>query len=193
MNGLLPVGIVLFRVFHACYPRRVMTAVQKRDLNYSILTLTLGVSVVLTGVALYYKDHYGHYHKCINKDYDGPTWDLPLSHPFQLACHVFFLSRTLLVPIGYILIFLSRKKDANDAPGISEKSRKMRRTRNAVSAKFNFLIWLSEMSSFIVFIFEGPISDRIYLIISFGVSPLLYLAGMEETRIRLQLLAKNLF
>ena len=100
MNGLLPVGIVLFRVFHVCYPRRVMTAVQRKNLNYTILFLTLGVSVVLTGVALNYKDDYSHYRRCIKKDHDGSVWALPVFHPFRLASIVAFLARTIFVPIG---------------------------------------------------------------------------------------------
>ena len=184
MNGLLPVGIVLYRVIHVCYPKKVMTTKQRRELNYTIIALTLGLSIVLTMSALYYKDQYENYHKCMGDSSggSGPVWNLPIWHPHRLTTIMAFVARTLLVPIGYSLIFVFRKKNAREAPGLSENSRKMRKVRNAVNAKFNFLIWLSEMSALIMMISKGPISNRIYIIISFGFSPSLYLIGMEEAR-----------
>ena len=90
------------------------------------------------------------------------------------------------MPVGYAYIFWFRHKTAVEAKGLSENARINRRMRNVVNAKFNFYIWLSEMSSFIGLAFGGKTSSLIYAFISFGVSPMLYLVGMEETRLELQ-------
>ena len=189
LNGLIPVGIVIYRVIHVCKPTWVMTAEQRRVLNYILLALTLGVSIFLTLAAIAYKDHSKHYLVCIGQleaAHGGSRWDLPIYHPFHLSSILAFISRTLFVPVGYSLIFWFRNKTTSEASGLSETSRANRRARNAVNAKFNFFIWLSEMSSYSVLIFGSNIGALIFLLISFGISPVLYLSGMEETRVELQ-------
>ena len=186
MNGLLPVGIVVYRLMRVCYPKKVETANQRRKLNYIILALTLGLSLSLTTSALYYKEYYHMYRLCMGEINGGPTWDLPIWHPHRIVTTAAFLSRTIVVPSGYIVIYFFRRKTDRNAPGLTESSRKRRITRNAVNAKFNFYIWLSEMSSFIVLIFRNTFSKQLFIVLSFGVSPILYLLGMEETRIHLQ-------
>ena len=196
LNGLIPVGIVTYRVIYVCKPSWVMSAKQQRWLNYILLGQTLGVSVILALATIEYKDHSKHYLMCIGElpaNTDRPRWDLPLSHPFRIASILAFSSRIFLVPAGYYLIFWFRDKNTSEVSGISEASRAKRRVRNAVNAKFNLLIWLSEMSSFIVLVFRGKISTVIFLLLSFGFSPMLYLVGMEETRKKLQNLCESLF
>ena len=191
MNGLIPVGIVLYRVVHVCCATRVMTAPQRKDLECKILMNMLGFSILLTISALYHMNHSNDYIRCIGESKVGAGgYNLPFSHPHHLATIIAFVSRTVFVPVGYLLIFLFRVKNANEAPGLSENSRKKRRIRNAVNAKYNFYIWLSENSIFLMFVYRNPITIRIFLGISFGLSPILYLIGMEETRSELRSFAK---
>ena len=188
MNGLLSVGIVIFRVIHVCKPRWVMTANQRTFLNYSILVFIFGIDILLTVGAFYYKTSYSHYQLCIgqlDQIHGGLRWDLPILNPFHLMSIFVFVSRTILVPLGYTLIFNFRNNTTEKAKGLSESSRAYRRMRNIVNAKFNCYIWLSEMSSYIGLLFASKTSSLIYAFTSFGVTPLLYLAGMEETRVEL--------
>ena len=125
MNGLIPVGIVLYRVVHVCCATRVMAAPQRTNLNYFILTLTLGASIMLTVSAIYHRNNSNDYLRCIGESADGPGEynSLPFLHPHRLATILALVSRIVLVPVGYLLIFLFRDKNANEAPGISENSR----------------------------------------------------------------------
>ena len=191
MNGLIPVGIVFYRVILVCCATRVMTAPQRKDLECKILVIMLGVSILLTISTLYHMDHSNEYLRCMGESRVDPGGhNLPFLHPHHLAISIAFVSRTVFVPVGYLLIFLFRVKNANEAPGLSENSRKNRRIQNAVNAKYNFYIWLSEMSIFLMFVYRNPITIRIFLGISFGLSPVLYLIGMEETRSELRSFAK---
>ena len=195
MNGLIPVGIVIYRLALVCFATRMMAAYQRKRLNYFILAITLGVSIPMTLSTLYNKNHINEYLRCIGKSDVGPGWfnNLPMTHPHRLTSVITFVSRTVFVPIGYIIIFLFRNKNAREAPGISDNSRKLRRIRNAVNAKYNFYIWLSEMPIFLMFVYRNPITVRIFLGISFGLSPILYLAGMEETRSELRNFGRKFF
>ena len=193
MNGVLPVGIVTHRLIYVCCPTRVMTTEQKKRLNFIILALMLGISFAITASALYYKEHYDKYQICLGKITLGPPWDLPSLHPLPLCTIAVMILRTVSVPIGYALIFFFRRKTDRKAPGLSETSRKRRMARNAVNAKFNFYIWMSEISSYLVLIFGGTFSRRLYMVLSFGVSPILYLLGMEETRVELKKIGDKIF
>ena len=193
LNGLLPVGIVIYRLIRVCCPSWVMTTEQRRSLNYFILVLTLGSSIGLTASAFYYREHYEKYQMCLGDSFEGPVWDLPSLHPFPLATKASLFSRAIFVPIGYVLIYFFRRKTDKKAPGLSENSRIKRMTRNVVNAKFNFYVWLSEMSCFIVLIFRDTFSLRLYMVLSFGLTPILYLLGMEETRTELQKIQKHIF
>ena len=148
----------------------------------------------MTLSALYNKNHNNEYLRCIGESDVGPgDYNLPLTHPHHLASIIVFEARTVFVPIGYFIIFLFRKKNAKEAPGISENSRKKRRIRNAVNAKYNFYIWLTEMPIFLVLVYRHPITIRIFLGISFGLSPILYLVGLEETRSELRNFGSKFF
>ena len=197
LNGLIPVGIVAYRVIFVCKSSWVMTDEQRKHLNFLLLGQLFGVCIILTSAAIFYKEYSKDYLECIgdikiNTDRSGPRWNLQYSHPFLIASILTFASRTFVVPVGYALIFWYREKKATEMTGLSEVSRANRRARNAVNAKFNFFIWLSEMSSFIVIIFRGKITTTIFFLVSFGVSPVLYLIGMEEMRVEFQSLWQSL-
>ena len=187
MNALISVSILLVRLIHVHWSDRIITADKRKALNCIIIVFTFGVSFSLTAGVFYYKDQFKLYRNCIGDPLVGSNFfDLPILHPLPLATTTVFLARSFSVPIGYIFIFFFTEKTTRKAPGLSENSRKKRRIQNAVNAKFNFYVWMCEMSSYAVHLFKGTFSARIYLVLSFGVSPILYLLGMEETRIHLQ-------
>ena len=193
MNTLLPVSILLFRLIHVYLSHRIMTADERRALNNFILVFTFGVPIMLSTGVFYYKERYKPYQQCIGDEIVGPDFlDLPYLHPLLFVIRIIFLTRSFFIPVGYTLIIFFTERAAKKAPGLSETSRANRRARNAVNAKFNSYIWMFEMSSSAVFLFKCPFSTRVYLLLSFGVSPLLYLVGMEESRSMLKNLLKKI-
>ena len=193
MNALLPVSILLFRLIHVYLSHRIMTADERRALNNFILAFTFGVPVLLATGIFYYKEHYKPYQQCIGDGVVGPNFlNLPTLHPLPLATIIVFLIRSSFIPIGYTLIFFFTERTARKAPGLSESARAKRRARNAVNAKFNCYIWMFEMSGSVVLLFKGTFINRTYILLSFGISPLLYLIGMEESRSELQNLLTKL-
>ena len=193
MNGLLPISILLFRLTHVYWSNRIMTRNQRRALSGIICVFTFGVTIFLTAGVFFYKEHYKPYQQCVGQVVDSSNFfDLPNLHPLRLTTIMVFFIRSFFVPIGYICIFYFTERTAKNAPGLSETSRIKRRAQNAVNAKFNCYIWMAEMLSFAVLIFNDPFSARIYLVLSFGVSPILYLVGMEESRLELLHFLMNL-
>ena len=191
LNRLLPVGIVIFRYIYVCQSSWIHTAEQRKSfqlgLSSSILALTLG----LTFSTWVYQEKYIHYLNCLGKQKKnlhseqrrtGMAFDLPIYHPFHaLAILSFFLS-SVLVPVGYFLIFRFREKDNYHVSGLNERSRLIRRHKNIVSTQFNMMNWIFEMSGFIVLIPGSNTFYILYFLFTCTISPVLYYAGILKTR-----------
>ena len=198
---LLSIAIAFYRWTYVCRSTSVLTSAQRRTfflrLSSTFALLTLG----LTFGAVYYMDQYTFYHNCRGeKNMTAVTnWDLPITHPFRLLIHGSFLGNLFVSPFLYILIFLFRRsKSQSHNLGINSKSLKARRRRNVVSARFNFLIWLSELIIVLPYLNknrwgENDTSVVLYLVLDSCCTPLLYYVGIESNRERMtNFLAKKM-
>ena len=191
LNRLLPVGIVIYRYIYVCRSSWIPTADQRRNfevvLTSSILALTLG----LTFGSWVYQEKYIHYLNCVRKENiilqseqerTGIAFDLPIFHPFRALSILSFFLYSVLVPVGYFLIYRFRKKDDYHVSGLNERSRLIRRHKNIFSTQFNMINWIFEMSGFIVLIPGGSIFSILYFFITCTISPVLYYVGILKTK-----------
>lgn len=201
LNRLLPVGIVFYRYVYVCRSSWVLSAQQRKNLNILIFTVILAFTILLSLCSIIFKEKYLHYLECIGQgeDFTGIqtninlVWGLSLFHPFHLLSILTFFSHTLLVPLGYILIYAFRRNQNTETIGLNESSRIARKNRNIVTTKFNLLIWLSEASSFFVLVPNGKTFYILYFLISSCVSPMLYYIGIEVNRQAVRQHLKELF
>ena len=117
-------------------------------------------------------------------------WHLSLLHPFHFTILCVFLGSILLTPILYCLIFKFRHHQNKKDIGLSGTSRKARKQRNVVTARFNFLIWLSETLILLCFMpsnsEHGNIFLILFLILNGCLKPIIYYAGIESNRERIR-------
>ena len=113
----------------------------------------------------------------------GRAFDLPIYHPFCALAILSFFLFSVLVPVGYFLIFRFREKDNYHVSGLNERSRLIRRHKNIVSTQFNMMNWIFEMSGFIIVLIPGSNTFYIlYFLFTCTISPVLYYAGILRTR-----------
>ena len=122
------------------------------------------------------------------------VWLLPFYHPFHLLSILAFFSYIFFVPVGYLCIYKFRKRLDSETKGLNEHSRKVRKTRNLVTTRFNLLIWICEVISGFVVLFPG---SNIFLILYFflpsTLSPLMYYMGIEDNRQAMKKHIKEMF
>ena len=107
-------------------------------------------------------------------------WDLPLSNPFMLLTLGSFLGNLIICPLLYIVISNFRCSRGQKL-GLNAQTIMTRRRRNAVSGRFNFLVWLSESLIFVIS-FGGRQREGA----DSCFTPVLYYVGIESNRERLR-------
>ena len=113
----------------------------------------------------------------------GLAFNLPIYHPFHALTTIAFFIFSVLVPVGYFLIYRFRKKDNYHVSGLNERSRLIRRHKNIVSTHCNMVNWIFEMSGFIIVLIPGGNSfSTLYFLLTCTISPALYYAGILRTR-----------
>ena len=208
LNRLLPVGIVIYRYVYACHSSLVLSASQRKAFNFALSTSIIVLTILLTFGSWMYKDQYLYYLNCMGNEHlftdspariDGFVWLLPVYHPFHLLSIFAFFLYSVLVPIGYILIYIFRDKHDGQMLGLCERSRLIRNHKNIVTTSFNLLIWIFEIISFVPFMMfqhgEKAFS-LVYFLIGSTTTPVIYYIGMEVNRMaakkRLMTLFKEL-
>ena len=117
-----------------------------------------------------------------SKDYSGFLFHLPIYNPFHLLSVLVFFTYSLVLPVGYLAIYFFRKQHDSITSGLTDNSRNRRKNRNVVTAKFNTMIWLSEICSYLVLIPQGNFFFVLHFLISGTVSPIMYYLGIEANR-----------
>ena len=102
----------------------------------------------------------------------GVAWSLPVTNPFLFATIICFFSSIFVTPFLYAAIYRFkffrkyfvwwfyrfRKKQDENATGISSSSKVLRKSRNLVSMRFNMFNWMLELVSvLLVMIGENPL------------------------------------
>ena len=186
---LLYLSLALYRWTCVCRSSYVQTFGQRRTfflrVSSTFTLLTLGLAVG----AFYYKETNTFYRFCrgqtnLKADHH---WDLPLSNPFRLLHLGSFLSNLLISPFLYIHIFFFRRSTGQSL-GLNSQTLKARRRRNAVSARFNFLVWLSANIFLCVFLMVGIDGNNVvlYMVLESCCTPVLYYVGIESNRKRMR-------
>ena len=170
----------------------VYTQRQRYCFNCLICTIILISSTSLTALSYWFRDFNFYYLDCIGAadDFYDQTmypirvvWLLPLYHPFHVACYAGFFGFTIIVPIGYALIYRYRKKHDGETAGINEDTRKVRNRKNLVTTRMNLLIWICETLSGVLLLLTGSkVFVIAYFLIPNAVSPILYYVGIEMNR-----------
>ena len=191
-NRLLPVGIVIYRLIYTCKASWVQTAQQRRRLHFIIIGGITALSTCLTLFSFVYRDKYYIYLKCAGRadefftERKGPVrvwWILPLHHPFLILSISAFFSYIFIVPIGYLTIFVFRRKHDATLQGLTERSRLARKSRNLVTTRYNLIIWICEvLSGLVVFIPGSNLFLILYHSLPATLSPILYFMGIEDNR-----------
>ena len=114
--------------------------------------------------------------------HSSSVWLLPVYHPFRLLNSVSFFSSSILVPIGYIMIFKFRQRQNTQVVGLSERARMSRKQRNLVNVKFNLLNWILDTVSLGLVMISGEDFQIVYLLVISCGHPLLYLLGIAVDR-----------
>ena len=197
VTRLLGLSIPIYRWVYVCHPSSVLTAGQRRAFFLLMSGSTALLTASLTFCAFLYRESWTLYHHCLGCPWGplgGPSWYLPLHHPFQLTTLCIFLGSILLTPALYGLIFKFRRHQNKKDIGLSGASRKARIHRNVVTAKFNFLIWLSETLILLCFMpstnEHGNIFLVLFLILNSCLNPIIYYAGIESNRERMRALTE---
>ena len=192
VTRLLGLSIPIYRWVYVCHPSSVLTATQRRGFFLLMSGSTALLTVSLTFCAFLYRVSWTLYHRCLGRPWGslgGPTWYLPLLHPFHLAILCIFLGSILLTPVLYGLIFKYRRQQNQKDIGLSGAPRKARSRRNIVTAKFNFFIWLTETLILLCFMpstnEQGNTFLVLFLILSSCLNPIIYYAGIETNRERI--------
>ena len=204
INRLLPIGIVLYRYIYVCRVSWVQTAFQRKVFHFLISGGIFGVSISLTAFSFVYREESFLYLKCLGKEevfyskYEDTgvrlLWLLPLYHPFHLLSILAFFSYIFLVPVGYFCIYTFRKRLDSETRGLSERSRKVRKTRNLVTTRYNLLIWICEFISGFVIIFPGSnVFVILYFFLPSTLSPIMYYLGIEVNRQAMKKHVKEMF
>ena len=199
INRLIPVGIVLYRFVYTCKADWVHSSHQRRRFHFLLVGVMFSFSVILTFFSYYYRNNSYIYLKCMNRveefyeKVEGSNmrvyWSLPLYHPFHLLSIVVFYLYIVIVPTGYFLIYLFRRKMDSKLMqlGLNKNKRNMRKAQNLVTTQFNLLIWFCEVVSGCVVLFPG---SNIFLILYFflpsTISPVLYFVGIESNRMAMR-------
>ena len=197
VTRLLGITIPIYRWVYVCYPSSVLTAPQRRAFFLLLSGSTALLTASLTFCAFLYRESWTLYHRCLGRPWDslnGLRWNLPLFHPFYLTTIFIFLGSVLFTPLLYGLIFKFRRHQNNKEIGLSGSSRKARSHRNVVSARFNFLIWLSDTLILLCMV-PSTSEDRniflaLFLILSSCLNPIIYFAGIESNRERVKALTE---
>ena len=113
--------------------------------------------------------------------FKGATWRLPPYHPVRLISLLLFLSNIIIVPFGYIKIFIFVKKQNNKHSGLNKVSRISRKHKNLVNIKYNLFQWILETIN-IIFVVISPKNNFIYLFCMNCGPPILYFMGIAENR-----------
>ena len=164
LNRLLPVGIVIYRYIYVCKSSWIPTACKRRNLEVALSTSILTITLGLTFGSWVYQNKYTKFLNCMGKQnilfqseqkITGLAFNLPIYHPFHALTIIAFFLFSVLVPVGYFLIYWFRKKDNYHVSGLNERSRLIRRHKNIVSTRFNMMNWIFEMSGFIIVLIPG--------------------------------------
>ena len=192
LNRLLPVGIVIYRYIYVCKSSWVPDADKRSNLEVALSTSILAITLGLTFGSWVYQDKYIHFLNCMRKqnilfqseqEMTGLAFNLPIYHPFHALTTIAFFIFSVLVPVGYFLIYRFRKKDNYHVSGLNERSRLIRRHKNIVSTHCNMVNWIFEMSGFIIVLIPGGNSfSTLYFLLTCTISPALYYAGILRTR-----------
>jgi hypothetical protein len=189
LNRLIPVVIVCYRYIYVCRSYWVNTVYQRKRFNMFLCYIFGGYTVFLSIGCFIYREQNILYMKCMgvagnftSNQTVNDVWLLPLYHPIRLLAWITFFSPLFLVPIGYSLIYAFRQTQDGHVKGLNQMSRIARKNRNIVTVKFNFLIWLTETSSFLVLIPNRKMFYIFYFLFSSGLTPILCFIGIGENR-----------
>ena len=78
---------------------------------------------------------------------------------------------------------------STDCSGITEEDVKVRQKRNTVTMGFNLSVWFLEaFAGLVIFIPYIPLIMRfsLFILVSSGMAPILYIVGMSDVRNKLQ-------
>ena len=204
LNRLIPVGIVFYRYVYVCKHVWVVTKGQRQTLNMTILCLIIFLSTLGSISTVFYREEYKHYLDCMGRGYlffydsdnflrdqfEGVFFLLPSYHPFCVLLLSIFFSYIILVPIGYIVIFLFVKKQTSGIAGLSKQNLNNRKRRNLVSTRYNLFNWLVECSAPLLLFFSiGEFDHLLLMVYGFVVnciSPIFYFIGIESNRVAMK-------
>ena len=194
---LLSTATAAFRWLLVCHSSALLTSQQRRRLSTVLATIVTLLTASLAMGAFHYREHYWHYHRCINPGETNIKWSwrLPDLHPFVVASNFCFFGNLVITPILYWLIFRFMKHLGKDIR-LSAQTLKRRRQQNIVTAKFNFCAWLFEsllLSLAFPHLVEKGWRDLLlttYLILSSCTCPLLYFISIGANRRKVKALAK---
>ena len=117
---------------------------------------------------------------------EGPVrlwWLLPLHHPFHILSISAFFGYMFIVPIGYLTIYVFRKKHDASLQGLTESTQLARKSKNLVTTRYNLLIWICELlCGLVVFIPGSNLFLILYHFLPATLSPVLYFLGIEDNR-----------
>ena len=197
-SRLLGFSIVIYRWVCACHPSAVLTSIQKKGF-FRLLSGTMTTIVVsLTAGVLLNRESYSLYHKCRGQPW-GPSgriaFDLPFFNPVRFGTLCAFLGSNLLTPFLYGHIFSFRRHQNQREIGLSGASKEARARKNLVTARFHFLIWVSELFIFLALLpsteQHGSIFTAVFLILNTCCSPGLYFVGIQKNRDRIRALVAS--
>ena len=192
---LVSLSIAIYRWVYACRPSAVLTATQRKGF-FRLLSGTMATLLIsLTAGVLLYMESFSLYYKCRGQPWvpnSRISFDLPLFNPFRLGSIFAFLSSSLLTPLLYGHIFRFQWHQNQREIGLSGASQAARARRNLVTARFHFLIWVSETLIFLALLPSteqyGNIFTAAFLILNTCCSPGLYFIGIQKNRDRIRTL-----
>ena len=201
-NHLLPVGIVIYRLIYTCKASWVHTTQQRRRLHFIIIGGIGALSTCLTIFSFIYREKSYIFLKCDGRAEEffskmtGSVrlwWLLPLHHPFHMLSILTFFSYMFIVPIGYLTIYVFRRKHDANLQGITERVHQARKSRNLVTTRYNLIIWICEvLSGLVVFIPGSNLFLILYHFFPATLSPVLYFMGIEDNRKAMQIRIKEM-
>ena len=187
VSRLLTISMAVCRWVYVCRPHLVFSAAQRSRFFRWLVGSLVVVAGSLSMGAYTYREEYTIYYRCLGITLPGRVaFTLPIANPFRLANLAIFFGYLAVSPVLYMLV--SRCRVHQPKVGLSDLCLQRRRTRNLVSARFNFFIWLSESLVLLVLVprdpgvEEGDVMLVLYLILSSCVTPVLCYTSIESNR-----------
>ena len=177
INRLIPVAIVMYRYVYVCKPSWVTTKKQRNHFDCIIMLFLGSLTFLSTFFSLVYRKSYLIYLFCIGEiSKDEYRRGRFLQGPFIFLYLFSLFLFVIVVPLGYIQIFLFRKNDNLATKTLNETARFNRKHRNILTTKFNLFSWLFEFFGTIFLLTHGP---NILFIITCSLSPINFYVGTK--------------